>query len=67
MNLDTEHTLMEVYEALVQECINLRRVGSDPAIPLRERTRLMAMADGVNVAITHVVETLRSSQREVLP
>jgi hypothetical protein len=66
MNVDTERAMMEVYDELVGVCTNLRRVGSDPVISLNQRNRLMAMADGVNLAITHVVEKLRDSRGEVI-
>ena len=61
MNPDTERALLDIYNELVQTCTNLRRAGSDPVISLDERNRLMATADGVNMAITHVVEMLRGS------
>lgn len=64
MNPDTERALMEVYDELVRTCTNLRRAGCDPVISMRERDRLMAMADGVNMAISQVVEMLRVAHVE---
>lgn len=60
-----DETLKDLYETLVEACINLRRVASDPVISLRERERVFAKADGVNLAISYVVKMLRASQGEI--